>query len=112
HGHHIVVRDERPGSKSLYLSRKALRSGTSGRPLTMEDQTEHETDPERGKNCLRRILADVLLAVVLKTAYAMECVIQYFFSPLPIFISHRACGRAEVFRRLARMRRAMICFFF
>ena len=61
-------------------------------PLTTENQTEHETDTERGKDCLRRVLADVLLAVVLKTAYAMECVIPYFFPALPIFIGHCACG--------------------
>src|SRR4029077_13820616 len=61
-------------------------------PLTTEDQTEHETDSKRGKDCLRRVLTDELLAVVLKTAYAMECVIQYFFAELPIFIGHRACG--------------------
>src|SRR6187397_2981750 len=61
-------------------------------PLATENQTEHETDTERGKDCLRRVLADVLLAVVLKIAHAMECVIQYFFSALPIFIGHCACG--------------------
>src|ERR1044072_1695821 len=57
--------------------------------LTTEDQTEHEADSERRKDRLRRVLANVLLAVVLKTAYALECVIQYLFAALPIFINHR-----------------------
>ena len=48
-------------------------------PLTTENQTQHETDSERGKDRLRRVLADVLLAVVLKTADTIECIIQYFF---------------------------------
>src|SRR5258708_957549 len=61
-------------------------------PLATEDQTEHETDSERGKDRLHRVLANVLLAVLLKTAYAMECVIQYFFSALPIFVGHCASG--------------------
>src|SRR5581483_339574 len=79
--------------------------------LPTENQTEHETDPERGKHRFCRILADVLFAVVLKSADAMKCIVQHFFPALPIFIGHCACGRAEIFRRLARMRHATICFF-
>src|SRR4029077_14386991 len=40
--------------------------------LTTEYESEHETDSERGKDRLRRVLADVVLAVVLKTADTME----------------------------------------
>src|SRR4029077_3768175 len=80
-------------------------------PLTTEDQTEHETDSERGKDCLRRVLADVLPAVGLKISDAMEWVIQYFFPARPIFPPHCACGRAEIFRRFADVRDAALCFF-
>src|SRR4030095_2960250 len=80
--------------------------------LTTEDQTEHETDSKRGKDCLRRVLADVLRTVVLKTAYAMERIVPHFFPSRQIFICHCACGRAEIFRRFARVRHATICFFF
>src|SRR5439155_17093129 len=70
--------------------------GSSGLPsssaLTTENETQHETDSERGEDCLRRILSDVLFTIVLKTAPAMKCVIQYFFPALPIFIGHCACG--------------------
>src|SRR4030095_1959217 len=87
----------------------------AGRPshrpaLTTENQTEHETDSERGEGPLHRVFADVLLAVVLKTADTMECIIQYFFAPLPIFVGHCACGRAEIFGRFARVRPAQLCF--
>src|SRR4029077_7034915 len=36
------------------------------RLLTSEDQAQHETDSERGEDCLGRVLSDVLLAIVLK----------------------------------------------
>ena len=78
--------------------------------LTTEYKTEQETDSERGKDRLRRVLADVLLAVVLKTADTIECIIQYFFPALPIFIGHCACGRAEIFGHFARVRPGTLCF--
>jgi len=81
-------------------------------PLTTENQTEHETDSERGKDGLRRVLADVLLAVVLKTADTMERIIPYLFRATQIFIGHCACGRAEIFGRFARVRPATLCFLF
>src|SRR6266700_4336755 len=80
-------------------------------PLATENQPEHETDPERGKDRLRRVLADVLLAVVLKTADAMERIIPYPFRSSPIFIGHCARGRAEIFRRFAGVRYGTLCFF-
>src|SRR5438105_11601073 len=82
-----------------------------GRPcnrlsLTTENQTKHETDPQRSKDRLRRVLANVLLAVVLKTADPMERGIRYPFRAAPIFIGHCARRRAEVVRRLPGVRRA------
>src|SRR5205814_3091019 len=77
-----------------------------------EDQTEHETGPERSKDRLGRVLADVLLAVVLKSADAMERIIQYAFRATPIFIGRCAHGRAEIFRRLAGVPHATFCLFF
>src|SRR6266513_4553546 len=81
-------------------------------PLATENQTEHETDSESGQDPLRRVFADVLLAVILKTADAIERIIPDPFRAAPIFIGHCACGRTEIFRRFARMRHATICFFF
>src|SRR5438128_12235287 len=80
--------------------------------LAPKNETEHETDPERSKDRLRRVLADVLLAVVLKTADAMQRIIPYLFRAASIFIGHCTCGRAEIFRRFAGVRRATLCFFF
>jgi hypothetical protein len=58
------------------------------RPLTTKNQTEHETGPKRGKDRLGWVLADVLLAVVLKTADAMERIIPYLFRAAQIFFGH------------------------
>jgi len=54
-----------------------LRSPYTG--LAPKDESEHETDPERGKDRFRRVLADVLLAVVLKTADATARIIPFPF---------------------------------
>src|SRR4030095_13205689 len=70
-------------------------------PLATENKTEHETDPERSKDSLARVLADVLLAVVLKTADTMERVLPDLFRATQIFIGHCACSRAEIFGRFA-----------
>src|SRR5438132_9157342 len=80
--------------------------------LAPKDETEHETDPERGKDRFRRVLADVLLAVVLKTADAMARIMPYSFRMAPIFIGRCAGGRAEIFRRFPGVRHATLCFFF
>src|SRR6266481_186927 len=100
----------------LCVPHKELRSRTPAAchrlpPLTTENQTKHETDPERGKDRFHRVLADVLLAVVLKTADAMERIIPYLFHAAPIFIDHCARGRAEIFHRFAGVRHATLCFF-
>src|SRR4029453_8137384 len=89
-----------------------IRRPAIDRPLTTENQTEHETDPERGKDRLRRVFAHVLLAVVLKTADAMERIIPYPFRAAQIFVGCCACGRTEIFRRFAGVRHATLCFFF
>ena len=79
-------------------------------PLTTENKTEHETNSERGKDRLGRVFADVLLAVVLKTADTMERIVPYLFRATEILIGHYACGRAEIFGRFARVRPATLCF--
>jgi hypothetical protein len=100
----------------LYVLTKNYGSCTVGSlcqhdcPLTTENKTEHETDPERGKDRLARVLADVLLAVVLKTADTMERIIPDLFRATQIFIGHCACGRAEILGRFARVRPATLCF--
>ena len=120
-------RPPQAGSKCLHVLSKELRSRIPcgpavDRPLTTENQTEHETDPERGKDRLRRVLADVLLAVVLKTADTMERIIPYFFPrdrdihrPLRLRPSRdlrplcaRASRHASAFSRLRWNRRALI----
>src|SRR5207302_4715677 len=72
--------------------RLAVRSPYTG--LAPEDESEHETDPERGKDRFRRVLADVLLAVVLKTADATACIIPHPFCAAQIFIGRCARSRA------------------
>src|SRR5438132_12265521 len=79
--------------------------------LAPKDETQHQTDPERSKDRFRRVLADVLLAVVLKTADAMARIIPHPFRAAQMFIGHCARGRAEIFRRFAGVRRATLCFF-
>ena len=59
--------------------------------LTTENKTEHETDSKRGKDRLRRVLADVLLAVVLKIADTIARIIPYLFRATQIFIGYCAC---------------------
>jgi hypothetical protein len=87
-----------------------LRSPDTG--LAPKDESEHETNPERGKDRFRRVLADVLLAVVSKTADAMARIMPYSFRTAQIFIGRCARGRAEIFRRFPRVRHATLCFFF
>jgi hypothetical protein len=87
-----------------------LRSPYTG--LAPKDESEYETDPERGKDRFRRVLADVLLAVVLKTADATARIIPFPFRAAKVFVGRRACGRAEIFRRFAGVRHATLCFFF
>jgi len=62
--------------------------------LALKDESEYETNPERRKDRFRRVLADVLLAVVLKTADAMARVMPYSFRTGQMFIGRRARGRA------------------
>src|SRR4029077_5456727 len=78
--------------------------------LTTEYKTEDETDAERGKDRLRRVFADVLLAVVLKTADTIERIIPYLFRATEIFIGDCACGRSKIFGRFARVLPATLCF--
>src|SRR2546423_15145638 len=54
--------------------------------LAVKDESEYETNPERRKDRFRRVLADVLLAVVLKTADAMARVMPYSFRTARLFI--------------------------
>src|SRR5205823_13369065 len=105
----------RRSEAALILPRKgcaAAHPAPCDRPsLTTESETEQETDAERGKDRFRRVLADVSLAVVLKTADAMARIIPFPFRPAQIFIVHCACGRAEIFRRFVGVRHATLCFF-
>src|SRR5947207_15109676 len=80
--------------------------------LTTGNHSQYKTNAERGKDCLRRVLANVLLAVVLKTADTMERIIPHCFRTAPIFLGHCARGRAEIFCRLADVCHATLCFFF
>src|ERR1700720_1287401 len=79
-------------------------------PLAMKNQSEHETDPERGKDRFRQVLADVLLAVALKTVDAMARIVPHPFRAAQIFIGHCARGQAEIFRRFAGGRHITLCF--
>jgi hypothetical protein len=81
-------------------------------PLTAENQTEQETNPKRGKDRLRRVLANVLLAVVLETADTMDRVTLDLLPAGEIFIGCLACGRAEIFRRFVNVRPSTLCVFF
>src|SRR5438132_11240659 len=80
--------------------------------LAPKDETQHQTNPERRKDRFRRVLADVLLAVVLKTADAMARVMPYSFRTAQIFIGRCARGRAQTFRRFPGVRHATLWFFF
>src|SRR4030095_13217493 len=54
---------------SVYTCRTAPHPAPCARlSLTRESETEQETEGERGKDRFRRVVADVLLAVVLKIA--------------------------------------------
>src|SRR6266550_2560143 len=79
--------------------------------LAPKNETQHQTDPECSKDRFGRVLADVLLAVVLKTADAMARIVPYPFRAARIFIGHCARGRAEIFRRFAGVRHTTLCFF-
>src|SRR5438477_4867288 len=92
-------------SKGSHIGRPAIN-----RPLTTENQSEYEPDPERGQDRFRRVLADVLLAIVLKTADATPRIIPYPFRAAPIFIGDCARGRMEIFRRFAGVGHTTLCF--
>src|SRR5438477_11462850 len=109
-------------SAARWLETAHIRAGQEGaephmgrlaidRPLATENQSEHEPDPERGKDRFRRVLADVLLAVVVKTADAMARIIPHPFRAAQILIGHYARGRAEIFRGFAGVRHTTLCFF-
>src|SRR6266513_608478 len=61
--------------------------------LALKDESEYETNPERRKDRFRRVLADVLLAVVLKTADAMARLMPYSFRTAQIFIGPGGASR-------------------
>src|SRR4029078_4328070 len=65
---------------------------TRHRTLATENHSQHETDAERGKDRFRRVLSDVLLTVVLKTADATDRIIPCGFRATAIFLGHCACG--------------------
>src|SRR5207248_4781295 len=95
------------GSKGSHIGRAAIN-----RPLTTENQSEYEPNPERGQDRFRRVLADVLLAIVLKSADATPRIIPYPFRAAPIFIGDCARGRAEIFRGFAGVDHTTLCLFF
>src|SRR5438067_4743906 len=76
----------RPAQGLRSRTSRALRSTV----LTTESKTEQETDGERGKDRFRRVLADVSLAVVLKTADATPPIIHFPFRAPQIFIGRCA----------------------
>src|SRR6266404_2918203 len=89
----------------------ALRRPAIDRPLNDGKLSRARNRPRARSRPPRRVLADVLLAVVLKTADAMERIIPYLFHAAPIFIDHCARGQAEIFHRFAGVRHATLCFF-
>ena len=78
--------------------------------LTTESETEQEADAERGKYRLRRVVADVLLAAVLKAADVTARIIPNPFRVAAIFIGHCARGKVEIFHRFGGVGRATLWF--
>src|SRR6476660_5345999 len=95
----VIIAGTHPGLRPcLHVLTKNCGAFTSGSlcqhvdALTTEYQTEHKTDSKRGKDRLRRVFADVLLAVVLKTANTIDRIIPYLSRATEILIGHCACG--------------------
>src|SRR5438874_6822399 len=81
--------------------RNRIVSPAMRRDLATEDQAENEPDAERGENGLRRVFANVLLAVFLQSADTVPRIFPDLFGFILVFLSHRARGRFQILRHHA-----------